>query len=91
MGSTRDILGPRDNSSWQTYEADQRMNKMQEDHLANLARMQSDRTRTEAALNQRISDLEAENKALKDNFATHEMQLQRVLDELASARGRQAE
>lgn len=54
---------------------------MQEDHLANLARMQSDRTRAEQSLNTRISDLESENKALKESN-------KRLFDELAALRAR---
>lgn len=87
--STRELYGQRDNNWQQTYDADQRMTKMQEDHLANLARMQSDRTRSEAALNQRINDLENENRGLKDSYSSQENQIKQLLAEVAALKARQ--
>ena len=87
--SGREILGGQRDNSWQAWDADQRMNKMQEDHLANLARLQSDRTRAEATLNQRIGELESENKTLKDRYNTQDMQIKRLLDEVAALKARQ--
>jgi hypothetical protein len=86
--SGREILGQRD-SSWQPWEVDQRISKMQEDHLANLARMQSDRTRSEAQLNTRIGELEAENKALKDRYSSQDLQIKHLLEEVAVLKTRQ--
>ena len=65
------------------------MTKMQEDHLANLARMQGDRTRAEQTLNQRISELESENKTLKDRYNTQDEQIKRLLDEVSALKSRQ--
>jgi hypothetical protein len=86
--SGREILVQRDNS-WQGWEADQRMSKMQEDHLANLARMQSDRTRSEAAMTARISELETENKALKDSYSSQDLRIKHLLEEVAALKARQ--
>jgi uncharacterized small protein (DUF1192 family) len=67
------------------------MQKMQEDNLANLARMQSDHSRLEAGLRAEINKLETENKALKDSRSAQEHQIQRLLNEVAALKARQLE
>jgi hypothetical protein len=84
--STREILGQRDNGDWRAWEQDQRIQKMQEDNLANLARMQSDRTRAEAALRADIGRLENENKILRESRAAQDTHIKRLLEEVASLR-----
>jgi cell division protein FtsB len=67
------------------------MNKMQEDHLANLARMQSDHSRLESGLRAEINKLETENKTLKETRTAHEVQIQRLQDEVASLKAKKLE
>ncbi|KIW01669.1 hypothetical protein, variant [Verruconis gallopava] len=87
--SGREILGQRDGDWRPSWEADQRLAKMQEDHLANLARIQSDRSRSEASLNAKINDLENENRSLKDAQMAQEAQIKRLLEEVAALKSRQ--
>lgn len=68
------------------------MQKMQEDNLANLARMQSDHSRLETGLRAEITKLETENKALKDALRdsrdAQDFQIKRLQEELAAMKAK---
>ena len=48
-----------------------------------------DRSRSESSLNAKISELESENRALKDTQIAQDTQIKRLLEEVAALKSRQ--
>jgi len=66
-------------------EMETRMTKMQEDHLATVARIQSDHARLDNDLRAKINQLEAENKVLRES-QSRDAEIRRLQEELAKAK-----